>query len=381
MRGDGVTIVNVGCDTINNVSLIINGLLTDYDLTSPLNPGEAAIINYDNLENNTRNCVTATLENGQSSQICTSVEEATIEAGFGEACTNSTDCDDSNPCTNNTCVGGLCSYPAFSPDGEYPYCNNTTGCTGTGNVTCYCSIGSCIDSCGDATCQSWESESNCYEDCGPGVCGDHVCDYPLEDAWNCFDDCGLYGLTLIGSTDYDYDHVISFAHLISGERIIGNNTIKYDAGPNEMGEAVGGFSNDRTGIFVFSENVTSAYEFDLFKIDIDDRDFSSPTPVFTTPTMSEELVHGSNYINDTVSDIIYKNCSCGAELSDCCDLYRLEWSKAGGLTTTPERLTSLNSTELNTWVVLKKSSSGERKLLVWVNDSGDFDIIYMTLNY
>ncbi|MBN1923729.1 MAG: hypothetical protein JW791_03125 [Nanoarchaeota archaeon] len=46
MRGDEVVVQNVGCDNITSVNLLINGVLTGYDLEAPLAPGEAAKIDY-----------------------------------------------------------------------------------------------------------------------------------------------------------------------------------------------------------------------------------------------------------------------------------------------------------------------------------------------
>jgi len=39
MRGDGVVISNVGCDTVGSVNVFIDGVLTSYDLLEPLEPG------------------------------------------------------------------------------------------------------------------------------------------------------------------------------------------------------------------------------------------------------------------------------------------------------------------------------------------------------
>ncbi|PIU89144.1 hypothetical protein COS64_00955, partial [archaeon CG06_land_8_20_14_3_00_37_11] len=38
MRGDGVVISNVGCDTVGSVNVFIDGVLTSYDLLEPLEP-------------------------------------------------------------------------------------------------------------------------------------------------------------------------------------------------------------------------------------------------------------------------------------------------------------------------------------------------------
>jgi hypothetical protein len=70
MRGDGVTVQNVGCDTVGNVSVLINGVLTGYDLDSPLSPGDAVIIPFLSQEEGEDVCVTVVLANGEEATQC-----------------------------------------------------------------------------------------------------------------------------------------------------------------------------------------------------------------------------------------------------------------------------------------------------------------------
>ena len=155
MRGDGVTVSNVGCDTIGNVTLLINGELTDYDLDSPLGPGEAVFISYANLPKSTDGCVDIVLEGGQVVQECTSAGDATNDAGFADQCTEDVNCIDSNPCTNNICSDGVCNYPSFS-DGPQTGCTGSTGCAGS---FCECVSGVCIVCINNPPCQ--EEEGDC----------------------------------------------------------------------------------------------------------------------------------------------------------------------------------------------------------------------------
>ncbi|VVB80767.1 Repeat domain in Vibrio, Colwellia, Bradyrhizobium and Shewanella [uncultured archaeon] len=81
MRGDEVVVQNTGCDTLTNITLLIDGVLTNYDLSAPLAPGDSAVISYGALSSGVRHCVSLfTL--GGSNEICSSAEENTIEGGF-----------------------------------------------------------------------------------------------------------------------------------------------------------------------------------------------------------------------------------------------------------------------------------------------------------
>ncbi len=72
VRGDGVTVSNVGCDTVSNVSLVIDGVLTEFGLGSPLPPGGATTISFSSLGEGESHCVTITLPSGQKSTECIS---------------------------------------------------------------------------------------------------------------------------------------------------------------------------------------------------------------------------------------------------------------------------------------------------------------------
>ena len=44
VRGDGVTVQNLGDDSVSEVLLIIDDILQEYNLSSPLDPGEAVFV-------------------------------------------------------------------------------------------------------------------------------------------------------------------------------------------------------------------------------------------------------------------------------------------------------------------------------------------------
>ncbi|VVB76372.1 Repeat domain in Vibrio, Colwellia, Bradyrhizobium and Shewanella [Candidatus Tiddalikarchaeum anstoanum] len=206
MRGDRVIVQNTGCDDISNITLLIDNILTSYDLSAPLSPGNSAIISFSNLLVGEDHCVKVLLSNGGESQLCSSASRNTLDAGYGygclnssecgsgesccshvcfnpcnndtecgigftcinpggcnaqcqaiSECTNNSECNDSNPCTNNICSTGSCTYPALTPNGQYTGCNS---------INYACMSGTCTNTCGDATCQSWENVSICLSDCG-----------------------------------------------------------------------------------------------------------------------------------------------------------------------------------------------------------------------
>lgn len=79
-RGDGITVSNVGCDTVGNISVLIDGELTDYDLSNPLAPGSAVTIPFSSLQEGEDHCVTIVLANGQE------VTECVYDCSFEEGC-------------------------------------------------------------------------------------------------------------------------------------------------------------------------------------------------------------------------------------------------------------------------------------------------------
>ena len=76
VRGDGATVSNVGCDTIDSVSLVIDGVLNEADLVSPLSPGSATTISFSTLQDGEDHCVTVVLEGGEV------VTECIYDCGF-----------------------------------------------------------------------------------------------------------------------------------------------------------------------------------------------------------------------------------------------------------------------------------------------------------
>jgi len=77
-------------------------------------------------------------------------------------CVSDTDCLDSNPCTLDQCVGGSCSQTILSDGFHGSCCIDGVSCLGD---VCACVNGSCVDTCGDSICQSWENTTVCAEDC------------------------------------------------------------------------------------------------------------------------------------------------------------------------------------------------------------------------
>jgi hypothetical protein len=91
-------------------------------------------------------------------QIC-----AEICSFLGPECTVDSDCNDSNPCTLDSCTSSICSHDA---------------------------IANC---CGNGTCETGEDCRTCTDDCISGgdftFCGDGVCNDLTENCLSCPDDC------------------------------------------------------------------------------------------------------------------------------------------------------------------------------------------------
>jgi hypothetical protein len=159
---------------------------------------------------------------------------ATYSGGSG-GCTDNNQCEDSDPCTDNICSGGTCTYPnntASCDDGLY--CNGTDTCSG-GSCTHSgypCSVGICseaTDTCSEALaeccvencafichfnptlhspppgdynicmsvcglqyCSDLEFNGNCQILGDMGYCGDGSCVFG-ETCVNCETDCGACG--------------------------------------------------------------------------------------------------------------------------------------------------------------------------------------------
>ncbi len=108
------------------------------------------------------------------------------------ACTTNEECDDRNPCSEETCVGGECQS-AWAPCGLDDGCCGPS-CTPAGDADCFC---------GDGVCGADENLCTCSVDCGasssrerPGVtCRDGMdndCDgyADCDDVANCASDPG-----------------------------------------------------------------------------------------------------------------------------------------------------------------------------------------------
>lgn len=81
-RGDGVTVRNNGCGVINNVTVVIDDVATSFDLTQPLNSGDAGVISLEGISAGEDHCIKILLNNGKDFQKCTTSAQNTVEAGF-----------------------------------------------------------------------------------------------------------------------------------------------------------------------------------------------------------------------------------------------------------------------------------------------------------
>lgn len=85
MRGDGVTVQNVGLNNVESITLIIDGMLEEYDLPNPLNPGSATIVSFSQvLQKDTAHTVSVVSDGVVTSSQSVNAKEASEEAGYGE---------------------------------------------------------------------------------------------------------------------------------------------------------------------------------------------------------------------------------------------------------------------------------------------------------
>jgi hypothetical protein len=129
----------------------------------------------------------------------------TCEAQYGENCTTcAADC----VCSLNTlCTSGMCQ--ACGSSGQGCCANSTCG----GGLSCI--GGSCVNPCGNGTCEAKYGENcgTCAQDCGCAsdqlcsgnqcvkACGDGVCDASRgENCTTCAADCGCAGSTICDAT-------------------------------------------------------------------------------------------------------------------------------------------------------------------------------------
>ncbi len=81
VRGDSVSVSNVGCDTVENVSVVVDGVLTEYEVG--LGPGQATTISLvESMSRGESHCVSVVLPSGVKSTECMSAGQATEEAGY-----------------------------------------------------------------------------------------------------------------------------------------------------------------------------------------------------------------------------------------------------------------------------------------------------------
>ena len=168
MRGDGVVISNVGCDTVGSVNVFIDGVLTSYDLLEPLEPGQATTISYTALSANQSHTLQIVLDNGKIVSESVDAFEATSEAGFtgGEEAPEGFTCEESS-----------CSTPYIMFEGTITdSLNNGCPCCGDDNLddifynsTHYCSYGGVIFNADALYTQDWYGDRIDYSS-GKGVC-------------------------------------------------------------------------------------------------------------------------------------------------------------------------------------------------------------------
>ncbi len=116
-RGDRITLQNMGCDTISNVTLLIDGVLTSYDLSAPIAPGESAIITFDALEAVTLHSWIVGLDNGVTTSYTSPAARNTPSGGFceGLAC-------DAVSCEESSCISPYIMFTDYIMGGNELFC-------------------------------------------------------------------------------------------------------------------------------------------------------------------------------------------------------------------------------------------------------------------
>ena len=170
------------------------------------------------------------------------------ESARGATCTSSANCDDSNPCTSDSCVTGLCQFvPAASGTacatdnnvctndvcnaaGACTHPNNTAACTDDGNVCTndVCSGGACTHPNNTVACAT--DNDSCTND----VCSGGVCTHPSNGS------CGTAPCTGLCSNPTIY----TGPSLQSGN--IGTGAVCYQTTANLAGGNCGNFVSPRT---------------------------------------------------------------------------------------------------------------------------------------
>ncbi|VVB80768.1 Uncharacterised protein [uncultured archaeon] len=140
-RGDQIAIENTGCDKISKINVIIDGVLTEYNLDVPLSPGEAGVITLDSMEEGKSHLVEMVLDNSQITSVPFTASQSSFQAGF---CSNT--CGDGVCCHSygeswSTCVSDciIKTYP-FDQNGiiyNYRLFNTGTGSVLGGRVPFY----------------------------------------------------------------------------------------------------------------------------------------------------------------------------------------------------------------------------------------------------
>ncbi|MBN1923730.1 MAG: VCBS repeat-containing protein [Nanoarchaeota archaeon] len=139
IKGDSAVVQNVGCDTIDSVNMLINGVLTEYDLDQPLAPGEVGIITYANEEAYAPLTVEIDWGTG-STQLSSPADENTPEAGYCEPGSCPVDCEESSCSAPYIMFYGAISSndaincPCCGDDGYSDYFYNSTHMCSDGGV-------------------------------------------------------------------------------------------------------------------------------------------------------------------------------------------------------------------------------------------------------
>ncbi|VVB75375.1 Uncharacterised protein [Candidatus Tiddalikarchaeum anstoanum] len=154
MQGSQAVVQNTGCDTITNVTLLIDGVLTSYDLSAPISPGDTSIISYSTLSAGQDHYVKIIVPGGTTDTIYSSAGSNTPDSGYGYACVNNSQCSNGSLCCDNNCM-----LPCFTNSD----CNSGFQCVNNGTCNSQCiEIGAY---CGDGSCNGLENYTSCPLDC------------------------------------------------------------------------------------------------------------------------------------------------------------------------------------------------------------------------
>ena len=154
---EGFILYNEGSEEVNEVQVIIDNVLVDFELNNYLNPKKGVFVKFS--EN---------FYMGADSNMTIIPVNSSDSGNYSGSSLlyYNTLCANSNYCRKASFVNDSCEYSSLA-DGEHFNCYNTTGCDSNniGSELCACLSGSCADSCGNQVCEEWENNTNCIEDC------------------------------------------------------------------------------------------------------------------------------------------------------------------------------------------------------------------------